>query len=170
MGAAVDSPEAVAKTAGDSQECFGGNLGWLLAQAHFALASECRAAFEPLGVSARGYHVLAAAMTGEHTQRELADIVGLDKTTMVVTIDELEAAGLAERRPSDTDRRARVIGVTKAGERKVDEGEALIAEIQKDVLETLPAAQRKVLLEALKGLVGGRLSEPSPCSPPLRRR
>ena len=58
-------------------------------------------------------------MRGEYTQTELARIVGLDKTTMVVTLDELEAAGLAERRPSATDRRARVVAVTKAGERKV---------------------------------------------------
>ena len=26
-------------------------------------------------------------------------MIGLDKTTLVVTLDELEAAGLAERRP-----------------------------------------------------------------------
>ena len=54
-------------------------------------------------------------MTGEFTQTEIARMVGLDKTTMVVTVDELEAAGLAERRPSSTDRRARVIEVTKDG-------------------------------------------------------
>jgi MarR family transcriptional regulator for hemolysin len=35
--------------------------------------------------------------------------------THVVTVDELEKAGLAERRPSSRDRRARVISVTEAG-------------------------------------------------------
>ena len=170
MGTAVTTSDRPAGEQTDSEGCFENNLGWLLAQAHFALATECRAAFEPLGISARGYHVLAAAQTGDHTQRELAEMVGLDKTTMVVTIDELEEAGFAERRPSSTDRRARVIGVTKAGRRKVKEGDALIAEIQKGVLGELPTRQREVLLEALSSLVRGRLSEPSPCSPPLRRR
>ena len=36
-------------------------------------------------------------MTGAYTQTELARLIGLDKTTMVVTVDELEAAGLAKR-------------------------------------------------------------------------
>ena len=121
--------------------CLSGNLGWLLSQAHYALASELVAAFEPLGVSSRGYKVLAAATDGERTQKELADLVGLDKTTMVVTVDELEAAGLAERRPSKTDRRARVITVTKAGERKVAEGRKVVDRVQADVLAALPGAR-----------------------------
>src|SRR5262245_10600392 len=95
-------------------ECLAGNLGWLLTQAHFNLVSEVAAALEPLGVSNRGYHVLATARSGEYTQKELAERIGLDKTTMVVTVDELEQKGLAERKPSSTDRRARVISVTRA--------------------------------------------------------
>src|SRR4029453_12666759 len=99
-----------------------------------------------------------AAATGEHSQTALARMVGLDKTTMVVTVDELEAAGLAERRPSKTDRRARVISVTRAGKRKVEQGRALIDQIQKSVLGTLPASERRVFLESLGELVRDRLS------------
>ena len=154
----------------DSPECLAGNLAWLLGQAHYALLSEVNAAFAPLEISSRGYHVLAAALTAEHTQSELADLVGLDKTTMVVTVDELEAAGLAERRPSKTDRRARVIVVTEAGKRKVTEGREVIKAIQAGVLETLPAPQRAILLDSLALLVAERLAEPVECSPPIRRR
>ena len=149
--------------------CFEGNLGWLLYRAHWALAAEMSAALAPLGLSGRGYHVLRAALDGEHTQKELADMVGLDKTTMVVTIDELERDGLAERRPSPTDRRARVIAVTKAGKRKIAKADAVKEQVQSDVLESLPPRQRKALLEALSELVEGRLSEPAECSG-LRRR
>ena len=159
-----------AKKAAECPQCLSGNLSWLLSQAHFALASELSAAFAPLGVSSRGYHVLAAALSGDRTQTELADLVGLDKTTMVVTIDELEAAGLAERRPSNTDRRARVIAVTEAGKAKVGEGRALVERIQTDVLGSLPARERDALLRSLGSLVEGRLSEPVECRPPLRRR
>jgi MarR family transcriptional regulator for hemolysin len=151
-------------------ECLAGNLGWLLTQAHFNLVSEVAAGLEPLGVSNRGYHVLATARTGEFTQKELAERIGLDKTTMVVTVDELEEKGLAERKPSSSDRRARVISVTKPGERTVAQGQTIIDRIQGDVLETLPARERKVFLEALGSLVKDRLSEPADDSPPLRRR
>ncbi len=99
------------------------NLGWLLAQASHALKTE------------------------------LARVVGLDKTTMVVMLDELEAAGLAERRPSATDRRARVVAVTKAGERKVRQAEEIAARIQADVLDSLPARERRALVEGLARLV-----------------
>jgi DNA-binding MarR family transcriptional regulator len=97
-------------------------------------------------------------------------MVGLDKTTMVVTVDDLEAAGLAERRSSQTDRRARVIIVTPAGEDKVREAEAILDGVREDVLSTLPESERKVFLRALGRLVCGRLSEPVQCSHPVRRR
>jgi MarR family transcriptional regulator, transcriptional regulator for hemolysin len=146
------------------------NLAWLLAQASHALTVEMTAALEDLGLSPRGHCVLATAMTGEFTQTELAHAVGLDKTTMVVTMDELEAKGLAERRPSKTDRRARVIAVTKPGEKKVAQGKKLVEQVQADVLAALPASQREAFVRGLAGLVGGRLSEPCECGTPVRRR
>src|SRR6478672_6939116 len=83
------------------------DLCWLMARTSHALMTEMTAALEQSGISPREHSVLVTAMTGSYTQTELARMVGLDKTTMVVTIDDLEAAGLAERRPSSTDRRAR---------------------------------------------------------------
>src|SRR5437763_13408269 len=102
------------------------DLCWLLSRASHGLTTEFTAALEELGITPRAHAVLTTAMTGEHTQSEIARLVGLDKTTMVVTVDELEAAGLAERRPSSTDRRARVIGVTLAGKRKVREADKVL--------------------------------------------
>src|SRR3954465_9208312 len=75
-----------------------GNLCWLLSRASYTLTTELTRAMEDLGLSPRAHAVLSAAVTGDHTQTELARMVGLDKTTMVVTMDELEAAGVAERR------------------------------------------------------------------------
>ena len=97
-------------------------------------------------------------------------MIGLDKTTMVVTIDELERAGLAERVPSTTDRRARIIRVTPAGRRVVAEGEVVVEEIQRDVLASLPVGEAKGLMDALESLVEGRLSTPAACSRAPRRR
>ena len=150
--------------------CLATNLGWLLTQVEHAYATEMAAALAPLGLGSRGYCVLASASGTDLTQTQLASVVGVDKTTMVVTVDELERLGLAERRPSSADRRAHVIVVTDAGERKIAEGEAIIERVQDEILGSLPAAERKVLLSALTRLVTGRLSEPVECHPPLRRR
>src|SRR6184192_1129734 len=95
-------------TAG-SPEPLAENLNWLLSQASHTLSTELTAALEGLGISPRAFCVLTTASGGEHTQIELAQMVGLDKTTLVVTLDELEDSGLAKRKPSPKDRRARVI-------------------------------------------------------------
>ena len=111
-------------------DCLMGNLGWLLDQANHALGCEVAAALAPLGLGQRGFCVLSAAMDADRTQTELATMIGVDKTTMVVTVDELERKGLAKRIPSPTDRRARVITVTSAGRAKVAEGQQIFAGVQ----------------------------------------
>ena len=146
------------------------NLCWLLSRASWTLTTELTAALEDVGISPRAHAVLAAAASGEHTQTELARIVGLDKTTMVVTLDELEDAGLAERRPSPTDRRARIIAVTKAGRRKLREAEAIGDRTREDVLSALEPGEREAFLGALTRLVSDRLAEPVECAQPVRRR
>jgi MarR family transcriptional regulator, transcriptional regulator for hemolysin len=167
MGQSVQLAPAPAPAEG---EPIPSDLCWLLSRASYILTTEMTAALEGVGVSPRAHCVLSAAMSGEHTQTELAKMVGLDKTTMVVTLDELEAAGLAERRPSSEDRRARVIAVTKAGERKVREAEEIADRIRADVLSTLPEDEREVFLSALTRLVSERLSVPSECARAPRRR
>jgi DNA-binding MarR family transcriptional regulator len=88
---------------------------------------------------------------------------------MVVTLDELEAAGLARRAPSPTDRRARVIEVTKAGQRMVTRANEIVARVQADVLASLDASHGKAFLDALARLVRTRLAEPVACKTVRRR-
>ena len=145
------------------------DLCWLLSRASHNLTTEMTAALEEVGISPRAHAVLTTALTGEHTQIEIARLVGLDKTTMVVTVDELEAAGLAERRPSSTDRRARVIAVTDAGKRSVKAADKVLDRVRDDVLSALEPDERRVFLESLGRSACGRLSEPVPCAHPVRR-
>jgi MarR family transcriptional regulator for hemolysin len=146
------------------------NLGWLLSTVSHSLATELTAALEDVSVTPRAYCVLNTAMQGEYTQTALAQAIGLDKTTMVVTIDALERAGLVERRTSSTDRRARVIAVTEAGRAKVAEGEEIVERIQDDVLSTLSPERRTAFVDALRQLAAERLCAPTPCETPVRRR
>jgi len=116
--------------------------------------------------------VLAKASEGELTQTQLAELATIDKTTMVVTMDALERDGLAERRASSVDRRARVIAVTGEGRRMVAAGQEIVDRIFDDVLATLPAREREAFVDALQRLVGdgGRLSTPVHTERPVRRR
>jgi MarR family transcriptional regulator for hemolysin len=161
MGVAVETVEAPPQLCED--------LCWLLSKASHSLTTEMTAALERVGVSPRAYCVLTSAMRGEYTQTQLARMVDLDKTTMVVTLDELEAAGLAERRPSAADRRARVIAVTAAGRRKVRQAEEITEGIRQDVLGALEPEERDAFLAALTRLVRERFAQPVACAQPVRR-
>lgn len=145
------------------------DLSYLLTHAGHVLSTQMTAAFTELGITPRAYCVLFHAVEAERTQIELATISDLDKTTMVVTVDELEKAGLAERRPSSTDRRARIIAVTEAGRRAVAEGARIADRVHRDALDALPDGQRGILIDALTGLVEGHLSTPVESERPVRR-
>ena len=90
------------------------DLGFLFNHAGHVVDSELTAKLAELGTTPREICVLGKAYGAELTQSRLGELAGLDKTTMVVTMDKLERAGLAERRPSATDRRARIVAVTPA--------------------------------------------------------
>lgn len=146
------------------------DLLFLLAQASHVLETELTARLSELGVSPRAYCVLSKALPGTLTQSQLAELTTLDKTTMVVTLDELEKDGLAERHASATDRRARIITVTDLGQKVVAEGEKLVNAVYDDVLAALPIGERQAFVAGLERLVGGRLSTPTHCDKPVRRR
>lgn len=145
------------------------DLSQLLSQASHVLTTQMAAAFAEIGITPRGYCVLFHAMEAERTQIQLAKISDLDKTTMVVTVDELEKAGLAERRPSTTDRRARIIAVTEAGVQAVTEGMRVADRVHHEVLEALPEDQRDLFVGMLTRLVEGHLSTPTESENVVRR-
>jgi MarR family transcriptional regulator, transcriptional regulator for hemolysin len=145
------------------------DLSFLLAHAAHVLATRMTAAFAEIGITPREYCVLHHAASGELTQIELARLSDLDKTTMVVTMDELEEAGYAERRPSRVDRRARIVVVTDAGTRVIAAGHEIADRVHRAVLAELPPASRAVFMDSLAQLVGGPLAEPADSERPVRR-
>jgi DNA-binding MarR family transcriptional regulator len=136
------------------------DLSFLLDHTSHVLRSKMSAALAEIGLTARMHCVLVHALAEERTQIQLAEIGDMDKTTMVVTVDALEEAGLAERRPSSTDRRARIIAVTDEGARVAEQSQKIVDGVHRDTLATLPAKDRDALLRALKHLVGDGLATP----------
>jgi MarR family transcriptional regulator, transcriptional regulator for hemolysin len=145
------------------------DLSFLLNHASHVLATRMTAAFAEIGITPRDYCVLSHAMSGEYTQIELAKLADLDKTTMLNTLDDLERAGYAERKPSPADRRVRIVRVTRHGEGLVAEGRQIADRVHGEVLAALPPEQRQAFVGALTTLVGGLLAEPVECERPVRR-
>ena len=92
-------------------------LGWPVARIAAALAAAHNEALAPLGLSLRTFAVLATVAGGSvRSQLEIAHNVGLDKTTLVATIDDLERRAWVLRKPDPDDRRARIVEITRAGQ------------------------------------------------------
>lgn len=143
---------------------------FLVNQAGYALTAEMASALAEVEISPREFCVLSHALKGDLTQIQLAELSALDKTTMVVTLDRLEKAGLAERRLSGADRRARIVEVTAPGRQAVRKAQAIVAGMYARILSTLPEQDREVFLRSLIALVGGPLAQPSHVERPARRR
>jgi DNA-binding MarR family transcriptional regulator len=136
----------------DPPEGLVSNVCWLLSRANWLQKAEVEAALLSSGLTTRQHQMLTAALGGDSTQTQLANILGLDKTTMMVTLDELEREGLAERRPLPTDRRARLVAVTAEGRKRLRKADKAFAEANERVLSRLPEDERIVFLQALERL------------------
>lgn len=82
---------------------------------------------------------------GEITQHALCKCVGTDPSSMVSTIDELEAKGLVERRRNPHDRRAHALHVTDQGRKTLARGRLLARSAQDDLLAPLSREERDEL-------------------------
>lgn len=145
------------------------DLSFLLDHTSHVLRTQMAAALAEIGLTARMHCVLVHALEEERTQIQLAEIGDMDKTTMVVTVDALEKAGLAERRPSSKDRRARIIAVTEKGAQVAEASQRIVDGVHERALDSLPQDEREVLLQAMKRLVEGHLATPSESPQTVRR-
>jgi DNA-binding MarR family transcriptional regulator len=87
-------------------------------------------------------------------QQEIGAAMGIDPSTMVSLIDELESAGLAKRRPHPTDRRAREVAITPKGRRLLERGRRMAIQVEDEVLRGLTGAERRELLRLLRRALG----------------
>ncbi|MFE3553488.1 MarR family winged helix-turn-helix transcriptional regulator [Streptomyces sp. NPDC059193] len=145
------------------------DLSFLLDHTSHVLRTRMAAALGEIGLTPRMHCVLVHALEEERTQVQLAEIGDMDKTTMVVTVDALEKAGLAERRPSAKDRRARIIAVTEQGAAVAVDSRRIVDQVHADALASLADADRTALLRVLGLLVEGDLATPSDSPRPARR-
>ena len=83
-------------------------------------------------------------------QQQIGSAMGIDPSTMVSLVDQLERAGLAERRQHPQDRRAREVMLTSRGRRTLKRARELAEEVEGDVLRGLSPAERSELLILLR--------------------
>src|SRR4051812_27770776 len=132
------------------------DLGFLLTRASGLVVRATNAALTDLGLRVRQYSVLVLADDAEAgiSQRDLAEVLGLDPSQVVALVDELAAAGLVERRPSPTDRRQRLVAATAKGVRLRRRADTAAAGGLRRQLRDLSADEQQTLRELLGRVVG----------------
>lgn len=76
-------------------------------------------------------------MTGELTQRRLAEILNIRPTSLSETIKRLEEKGLINRTPDEKDKRTYVVSLTEKGDEEMERIRRLYAAEHKEWLDVL---------------------------------
>ncbi len=139
--------------------------GYLMARLGEASRRRFQKALEPERLHPRDFGVMTmvAAQPGM-SQQQLHEKTAIDPSSMVAVIDELEARGLAERRPHPADRRTRQIFLTDDGQEALVRVRRLAAELQREFFGALSAEERKTLHTLLKKLAGSAVPAQTPPS------
>lgn len=131
------------------------DLGFLLSRASGLVARATNAALVDSGLRVRAYSVLELSCVppGGRSQRDLAEVLGLDPSQIVQLVDELSSAGLVRRLPSPTDRRAKLVVGTPRGRRVLAHASALAAAGQQQQLSCLSEEEQVTLRSLLARVV-----------------
>lgn len=119
------------------------DLGWSLGVVFRTYVRMADTLMSTVPGGPRGFQVLTAAAQEEPVgQGALAQRLGIDRTVMTYLVDELEAAGLVERRADTKDRRHKQILATEYGEGLWAELQHRLGKAEDHVLEPLSDAER----------------------------
>ena len=91
-------------------------------------------------------------------QIDLADFLEIQPITLARLIDQLEGAGLVERRPDQTDRRAYKIYLSNAAEPHLLLIEDIAAELRSDAFQGLDDQEAAIVTSALQKIAGNLAS------------
>ncbi len=86
-------------------------------------------------------------------QIQICSETGVDKATMVKTIDHLQNLKLVERVESKSDRRIKNLNLTKKGKRLLTQAKEIRAGYEKDFLDSLTSGEAKSIRKILLKLI-----------------
>src|SRR6059058_1057825 len=138
---------------------FAGQLFFRLWRASHTLTAE---ALDSIGLTPALFALLNVLGARDGTiQQQLSLDMGIDPSAMVKLINELENAGLAERRRRPNDRRAWEVVITPRGRRRLQRARRLASQVEDEVLGGLSATDRRELLTLLRRALASAPPQPA---------
>lgn len=128
---------------------------WLLGQAALRAQRLGNAGLGAVGAHRQQYALLSALDgAGPASQADLGRRLGIDPGDMVRLVGAMQTDGWLERRPDPADRRRKLVAITAAGRRRLRKLDAVVAQVQDELLAALTPAQRNHLVRLLTLIVG----------------
>lgn len=129
------------------------NLPLALRSAYLALHRRTDAVLSPLGLTADQF-VLMLALTEDETltQKELADRISSDPSTIRAMLVLLEKKGMIIRRQHPKDLRAKAVSLSAAGRKKAKQAWSVSQPIRNQMNGSLQREQASMLIECLNTL------------------
>jgi MarR family transcriptional regulator, lower aerobic nicotinate degradation pathway regulator len=126
---------------------------FLLKRLGMAAKEQTLGGYDDLGLHPYHHAILVALDEGSReTQGAIADALGYDKGQLVGLLDDLEAAGLIERKRDPADRRRHVVRMTPAGRKTLEKLRRLSARLEDEFLAPLDSGEREQLHALLLSL------------------
>ena len=123
---------------------------FLLGRLGMQLKARKLEAFEAAGENPYHHAVLCVLdESARETQATIADALGYDRSWLVGLLDELEEAGLLERRRDPADRRRHLVSLKPEGKAKLAELRAISRRVENEFLAPLDAGRREELHDLL---------------------
>jgi DNA-binding MarR family transcriptional regulator len=110
-----------------------------------------------LGMTFRQFWVLSVLVEhdGRWSQHELGKKLMVDANNLVLLLNELEDAGLVERRRDPDDRRRHIVVLTDRGRKAFERGQLAQEAVEDSVLAALDAGERETLRALLVKALDG---------------
>jgi DNA-binding MarR family transcriptional regulator len=93
------------------------------------------------------------------TQQELESALFMDANSVVLILNELEAARLSIRRRDATDRRRHIVEITESGRKALDRADRAREGLEDEILADLSVDERKTLRRLLEKVLESLYSE-----------
>lgn len=129
------------------------SVGFLLHTALSRLTDGVLAAVEGSGLHPGQLAILGALTdAGATSQRKLSELTRIEKSSMVLLLDALEAGKWVSREADPKDRRAHIVRLTRSGAAKFAALGPRLEKVQTGYLAPLTADERRILIDLLQRL------------------
>lgn len=146
----AESPKLSSAPCEPLPEVLATRVGYLLNRSAIRIRQMMEEALAPLNIFAKHYGLMAVVKEkGPITQQAIGDILKIDRTTMVLLVDDAEGKDIVIRNPHPTDRRCHLLSLSENGQKIFDKANHLVKKVEDEFFSVLGERDKEHLITLL---------------------